>query len=159
MPDVLTWHVSNIGANASLLAQHHAQLAAWAESNNIPLPPIGHNEIVGPRSVVQQVCWLPALFITHFFFVPPSETISPASNLYFLSVLDQLRVCLKLFPPSLLAPVLTMKMAPKVDHTCRACWEKAGVSPCWDASLDALLTQDGMLQPRSGVCEISKFFF
>ena len=30
LPDVLTWHVSAVGANASELAEHHAALKAWA---------------------------------------------------------------------------------------------------------------------------------
>eukprot|EP00054_Salpingoeca_dolichothecata_P020891 m.132999 g.132999 ORF g.132999 m.132999 type:complete len:363 (-) comp23793_c0_seq1:37-1125(-) len=98
LPDVLTWHVSGIH-NASLLAEHHQMLREWATAQGIPLPKIGHNEFMGPP-----------------------QTLEPAANLAFLSVLDQL----------------------KVDHSCRACWVDSvtGVSPCWDNSLDALLTDN-----------------
>ena len=48
LPDVLTWHVSTLKQNASLLIRHHQLLKGWAEGAQIKLPPIGHNEIVGP---------------------------------------------------------------------------------------------------------------
>ena len=68
MPDVLTWHVSTLKQNSSLLFHHHALLREWAVSVGIKLPAIGHNEIVGPAGAV-----------------------SPASNFGVLSVLEKLR--------------------------------------------------------------------
>lgn len=88
-----------VGSNASELEEHHATLKAWAISEGIPLPPIGHNEIVGP-----------------------SESLSPAANLAFLSTLERL----------------------EAEHSCRACWtdDMTKQSPCNDNSLDSLLTND-----------------
>lgn len=88
-----------VGANASELEGHHATLKAWAKSEGIPLPPIGHNEVIGP-----------------------SESLSPAANLAFLSTLERL----------------------EVEHSCRACWtdDVTKQSPCNDNTLDSLLTND-----------------
>ena len=99
LPDVLSWHVSTVGANASELEGHHAALKAWAQAQGIPLPPIGHNEVIGPP-----------------------ESLDPAANLFFLSNMERL----------------------EVEHSCRACWTDPVTkqSPCWDNSLDALLTND-----------------
>ena len=69
LPDVLTWHVSMVGSNASMLEGQHAQLKAWAAEQAIPLPPIGHNEIIDPE-----------------------HTLDPAVNLAFLSTLERLGV-------------------------------------------------------------------
>ena len=80
LPDVLSWHVTMVGANASELEGQHAALKAWAKSEGIPLPPMAHNEIVGP-----------------------SESLSPAANLAFLSTLERLQA----------------------EHSCRACWTDA----------------------------------
>lgn len=66
---MLSWHVSMIGANASALEGHHAALKAWAKGRGIPLPPIAHNEIIGP-----------------------SESLSPAATVGFLSTLERLEV-------------------------------------------------------------------
>tara|TARA_B110000208_G_scaffold191207_1_gene257342 strand:- start:192 stop:3446 length:3255 start_codon:yes stop_codon:yes gene_type:complete len=71
LPDVLTWHVSMIGANGSLLVDHHAELHAWAASLTPPLvvPPIGHNEVLGP-----------------------AESLAPAAALSFAAALETLAV-------------------------------------------------------------------
>ena len=58
MPDVLTWHVSKVGHNATELLDQHAALAAWAVEAGVNLPPIGHNEVA--------LC-----------FAPPSPTAAP----------------------------------------------------------------------------------
>jgi len=99
LPDVLSWHVSMVGANASELEGHHAALKAWAAAQGIPLPPIGHNEVIGP-----------------------SQSLSPAANLAFLSTLERVQA----------------------EHSCRACWTDSVTkeSPCNDNSLDALLTDE-----------------
>ena len=55
LPDVLTWHVTMIRSNGTLLVDHHAALAAWAANTSIPLPPIGHNEILGPPETLDPV--------------------------------------------------------------------------------------------------------
>ena len=55
-----------VGSNASELEGQHATLKAWCKSEGIPLPPIGHNEIIGP-----------------------SQTLSPAANLAFLATLER----------------------------------------------------------------------
>ncbi len=55
-----------VGSNASELEGHHATLKAWAKSEGIQLPPIGHNEVIGP-----------------------SYSLSPAANLAFLSTLER----------------------------------------------------------------------
>eukprot|EP00039_Didymoeca_costata_P011955 m.170605 g.170605 ORF g.170605 m.170605 type:complete len:528 (+) comp15340_c0_seq13:316-1899(+) len=68
-PDVLTWHVSVIGNNASLLEDNHRQLRAWASLEGVKLNAIGHNEVIGPQS-----------------------TLSPAGNLAFLVTLEDLNV-------------------------------------------------------------------
>eukprot|EP01047_Picozoa_sp_COSAG01_P027624 COSAG01_NODE_1829_length_9125_cov_11.706182_3_plen_554_part_00 len=68
LPDVLTWHVSTLHQNSSLLYRHHALLRQWGAGAGIKLPAIGHNEIVGPAGAV-----------------------SPASNFGVLSVLEKLR--------------------------------------------------------------------
>lgn len=65
LPDVLTWHTGNWSG----LEAQHGELAAWAAGAGIPLPPIGHNEIIGPR-----------------------DTLEPAPNLAFLAALERLRV-------------------------------------------------------------------
>jgi hypothetical protein len=69
LPDVLSWHVTDVGANTSLLAEQHRTLKAWAATQNIPLPPIGHNEMVGP-----------------------SETLLPAANLAFVVAAETLEL-------------------------------------------------------------------
>ena len=99
LPDVVTWHVSMLGANASLLAEDHATLHDWASTQGITLPPLGHNEIMGP-----------------------SEELAPAANLGFLATLDRLGA----------------------DHSCKACYliVPGGPSPCFDNSLDGLLTDN-----------------
>eukprot|EP00040_Diaphanoeca_grandis_P013218 m.66885 g.66885 ORF g.66885 m.66885 type:complete len:534 (+) comp23740_c0_seq2:83-1684(+) len=121
LPDVLTWHVSDVGANASMLEDNHNQLKAWALSEGIPLPPIGHNEIIGP-----------------------SEAFHPASSLSFLATLERL----------------------KVDHSARACYPDpvTNQSPCWDNSLDGLLTDDcnssaGPLQPACDTLQPRSNYF
>jgi hypothetical protein len=88
-----------VGSNASELEDHHATLKMWAKSEGIPLPPIGHNEVIGP-----------------------SQSLSPAANIAFLSTLERL----------------------EAEHSCRACWtdDVTQQSPCNDNTLDSLLTDD-----------------
>ena len=59
--------------------------------------------------------------------VGPTEAVHPASNLGFLAVLERLQV----------------------EHAARACYSDpvTGQSPCWDASLDGLLTDDCPVGP------------
>lgn len=66
---MLTWHVSMVAANGTLLLDHHATLTRWAVEQNIALPPIGHNEMLGP-----------------------GETLDPAANVAFLAALEELQV-------------------------------------------------------------------
>lgn len=63
LPDVLTWHVSEpaIDANATKLEDDHATLRQWAAAEGIPLPPIGHNEIIGPAATLSPARNLAAL--------------------------------------------------------------------------------------------------
>ena len=98
-PDVLSWHVTMVAANATILIEHHAELTAWCLGQGIPTPAIGHNEVMGP-----------------------AETLDAAANVAYLTALERLRV----------------------DHACRACWtdKDTGQSPCFDNTLDGLLTDD-----------------
>jgi hypothetical protein len=69
LPDVLSWHVSMIESNTSLLETQHILLKEWAKEHGITLPPIAHNEILSPRT-----------------------TLSPAVTLNYLIMLERLKV-------------------------------------------------------------------
>jgi hypothetical protein len=63
MPDVLSWHVTMVAANATLLIDHHTELAEWCTAHSIPLPKIGHNEVMGPTETLDAAANVAYLFV------------------------------------------------------------------------------------------------